>query len=113
MNYLTLLLLSLQLSECAIISRDGADTKISKLNSTATLKWNLNGVVGNSPATVYSVHYNQDKNAFLQIFELSNTFTKPLTVQNDPFNGRVSGTITLNNGNGVLSVELQNVQYED
>uniref|UniRef100_A0A7M5V1I9 Ig-like domain-containing protein n=1 Tax=Clytia hemisphaerica TaxID=252671 RepID=A0A7M5V1I9_9CNID len=99
---------------CAIVTRNGDDTQIFKLNSTATLKWNLNGVLDDSLATLYSVYYNQNKNVFLRTSDTSNNLTKSLTVEkNDPFNGRVSGTITLNNGTGVLSVELKNVEYED
>jgi len=112
---ITFSLLLLAYIECAIVTRDDADTQISKLNSTATLKWNLNGVVDESVATLYKVYYNQDKKDFLQQSINSNTLNTTLNVQqgNDPFNGRVSGAITLNNGTGVLSVELKNVEYED
>uniref|UniRef100_A0A7M5UN65 Uncharacterized protein n=1 Tax=Clytia hemisphaerica TaxID=252671 RepID=A0A7M5UN65_9CNID len=116
MGYLTLLfglLLFLYLSECAIVTRNGDDTQIFELNTTATLKWNLKGVLDKSFATTYLVHYNHAQNPFLGESYNSNTFTGTMVLVNDDFNGRVSGTITVNNGTGVLSVELQNVEYED
>uniref|UniRef100_A0A7M5UJR7 Ig-like domain-containing protein n=1 Tax=Clytia hemisphaerica TaxID=252671 RepID=A0A7M5UJR7_9CNID len=100
-------------SECAVVTRDGDDTQIFELNTTATLKWNLNGVIDDSLATTYNVHFNDGEKTLLQTSDTSNTFTGTMFLANDPFNGRVSGTVTLNNGNGVVSVELQNVEYED
>uniref|UniRef100_A0A7M5TTZ2 Uncharacterized protein n=1 Tax=Clytia hemisphaerica TaxID=252671 RepID=A0A7M5TTZ2_9CNID len=110
---ITFLLLLLTFIECAVVTRDGDDTQIFELNTTATLRWNLNGVVDKTLATTYNVHYNDGEKTLLLTSDTSNTFTRPLTVINDAFNGRVSGAITLNNGTGVLSVELQNVEYED
>uniref|UniRef100_A0A7M5USD4 Uncharacterized protein n=1 Tax=Clytia hemisphaerica TaxID=252671 RepID=A0A7M5USD4_9CNID len=113
MNYLTLLLLSLQLSECAIVTRNGDDIQIFELNTTATLKWNVDVIVIDKRVVIrYDVHYNDAPKAFLRGYDARRN-TRPMTLANDPFNGRVSGTVTLNNGNRVLSVELQNVEYED
>ena len=101
------------LLDCAIVSIDGPQTQIFELNTTATLKWNLNGVV-KADKNQYNVHYNQSSKDFMQLADNAETLNEELLKKGVVrFKDRVSGVLILNEGNGSLSVTLQNVEYED
>ena len=101
------------LLDCAIVSIDGPQTQVFELNTTVTLKWKLNGVV-TVDTNQYSVRYNQSSKDVMQVVDNAETLNEDFLIKDDVrFKGRVSGVLILNEGNGSLSVTLQNVEYED
>ena len=62
----------------------------------------------------YSVRYNQSSKDVMQVVDNAETLNEDFLIKDDVrFKGRVSGVLILNEGNGSLSVTLQNVEYED
>ena len=102
-----------------IISSFGKDSKIIDVNTTATLKWNLNGVPSNATSG-YNVYKfkNDDKIRILTLIPVfNNTVSNSLDYfksHHNPFQeNRIRGHLNLTNGNGTLIVKLLNAQYNE
>ena len=103
------------LTDSNIISIDEA-SKIVEVDTTATLKWNLNGVSDGRESL--SIIYIKD-NKEIQILSISiSSNTENLKMDyasnNNPFEqNRLKGDLSLTNGNGALTVEISNIQYDE
>ena len=104
------------LTDGDIISTDEA-SKIVEVDTTATLKWNLNGVL--NEREIYSILYNKDNKeiTILSVITISsNTLNVKLdySSNNNPFEeNRLKGNVNLNNGNGTVIVEISKIQYDE
>ena len=91
-------------------------SKIVEVDTTATLKWNLNGVPNGQE--VFSILYNKD-NKEIQILIVtinSNTENTKLgyAPNNNPFEqNRLNGDVSLNNGKGTVIVTISKIQYNE
>ena len=89
--------------------------KITEVNKTASLKWNLNGVPDGT--TVYKMFYIKDerKDEILSYTPTTNTINSPLNpiVNKKIFKNRMSGNLSLTNGDGAVTFTLSDVQYDE
>ena len=98
-----------------VVSNEG-DSKVFEIGSNVTLRWNLIGVPYGT--SIYNiVHYkNDNKNLILSTSSLFSTENRILdyTLNNNPFEwNRISGNLHLYNGNGTLTINISNVQYNE
>ena len=90
--------------------------KVFEIGSNVTLRWNLIGVpYGRS---IYNIFYykNDKKNRILSTSSRFGTENRILnyTLNNNPFDwNRIAGNFNLNNGNGTLTINILNVQYNE
>ena len=98
-----------------VVSNKG-NSKAFEVGSNATLRWNLIGVP--SRKSIYEIFYYKDdkKNRILSTSSRFSTENRILdyNLNNNPFEwNKISGNLNLNNGNGTLSINISNVQYNE
>ena len=90
---------------------------VIEIGSNVTLRWNLNGVPYGT--SIYNIfHYkNGKKNRILSTssrFSTENRFLNYNQHNINPFEeNRIVGKLNLNNGNGTLTINISNVQYNE
>ena len=102
--------MSLKRKSDLAISRDGPETKIFELDTTATLKWRLSGIKDGRVS--YSIFYNDDEGAF---------FSKPCSKKTikfreniaSKFSKRASVQLQLKDGSGTFSLKIGKLHYDD
>ena len=87
-----------------------------EIGSNVTLRWNLVGVPYGT--LIYNIFYykNDKKNRILSTSSRFSTENRILnyTLKNNPFDwNRIAGNFNLNNGNGTLTINISNVQYNE
>ena len=90
--------------------------KVFEIGSNATLRWNLIGVPYGT--SIYNIFYykNDKKNRILSTSSRFSTESRILdyNLNNNTFEwNRISGNLHLNNGNGTLTINILNVQYNE
>ena len=98
-----------------VVQNEG-DLKVFEIGSNVTLRWNLVGVPYGT--SIYNIFYyrNDKKNQILSTSSRFSTESRILnyTLNNNPFDwNRISGALILNNGNGTLTINISNVQYNE
>ena len=98
-----------------VVSNEG-DLMVFEIGSNSTLRWNLFGFKDGT--SIYEIFYykNNKKNLILSTSSRFSTENRILnyTLNNNPFEwNRISGYLNLNNGNGTLTINLLNVQYNE
>ena len=103
-------------TDCAIIAKVGGALKIFEVGTTATLKWNLNGVLDGT--TIYQISYSRNGSEFRLLTDTPDKASLDISMnyvtENNPIDkNRISSNLKLIDGNGTLTVTLSNIQYNE
>ena len=99
---------------CVQISND-REVQITRVGSKTTFKWKLKGAPDNSTLNFHVFIYNPRKVEIFTDFYKRNTINTRLYYKKNSQieKNRTTGYLNLNAGNGILTVNLYNVQFND